>query len=155
MQTLTANKYKIVARYLALGVPLEDVCTTLGFSLQTWTRIISEPLFKEELSRIQKEIEDRIVEDAVSDPVHAKLKAASVKATNLLIAEVENNNPEEGANAGTRIKAANSILDRAGYTTGIQQSSGVNITFQLSKDKLNFALSKAGAVEPQPDIVNG
>jgi len=148
------SKHKAVARYLALGFPLSDICNALGLNKTTWSRTISEPIFQEELSRVQTELEDRILDDGVKDPVYAALKMGATKAVATLRAELENTNPEEGASASTRIKAANSILDRVGYNSARQQAA-VNITFQLSREKLELACGKPAPVAPQPDSIEG
>ncbi len=148
------SKHKAVARYLALGFPLSDICDALGLNKATWARTVSEPIFREELSRIQMELEDRILDDGVKDPVYAALKIGAAKSVQTLLAEQANMNPEEGASASTRIKAANSILDRVGYNSAPQQAA-VNITFQLSREKLELACGKPPSIEPQPDSIEG
>ena len=143
-----------MARYLALGIPLRDICSTLGLNHASWSRTISEPIFQEELRRVEAELEDRVLDDASSDPTLVQLKNLTRKAVETLSVELENTDVEQGASASTRIKAANSILDRAGYSS-LPTTPTVNISFQLSKEKLDLVTGKAASVSPQPDSIEG
>jgi len=147
------NTHRAVARYIALGLQLSEVCNHLGLNYESWRQTVNQPLFKEEVKRIQSEIENRMIEDAVTDPVVARLKMSAVKASELLVAELSNHEREDGASATSRIKAATEILNRAGYSDN-QQVEGQNIIFlELSPEKLSALQPKK--IEKQPDKIKG
>jgi hypothetical protein len=99
-----------------------------------------------------EELEDRVLEDAVKDPVLAKLKTAALRSVERLISEVDN--AEEGASATSRIKAAESILDRCGYNHREKETGVSAIFIPLSQDKLDSILGKA-PLSPQPQNIQG
>jgi len=146
------QKHKAVARYLALGVSLSDICDQFGFNLTTWKQIVNAPIFKHEVERINGELEERILEDAVKDPVHLKLKMAATKAANRLIEEIDA--AGEDSNASSRIRAAESILDRCGYNSKETDKSQQVIFVGLTPDKLDAILTKK-EITPQPQSVQG
>jgi hypothetical protein len=149
------NHHKAVARQLALGVPLKKICEILNLSYSTWSQITCQQLFKDEVARVAGELEEAIIDEAVKDPVHARLRAASVQAANLLIEEIENNDPSQGASSSTRIKAATSILDRAGYSSAPSAQVNQTLIFNLSESKLNSIMNGAKKPEVQPDSITG
>ena len=61
--------YTIVAREIALGLDLADICTARSLNYESMKRVARGDLFKEEVRRVQGEIEQQLVEDAVADPV--------------------------------------------------------------------------------------
>ena len=146
------TKHRAVARYLALGLSLKEVCEQFNLNLDTWRQVTSTPLFKHEQERIMEELEDRVLEDAVKDPVLAKLKTAALRSVERLISEVDN--AEEGASATSRIKAAESILDRCGYNHREKETGVSAIFIPLSQDKLDSILGKA-PLSPQPQNIQG
>lgn len=148
------TKHRAVARYLALGLSLKEVCEQFNLNLDTWRQVTSTPLFKHEQERIMEELEDRVLEDAVKDPVLAKLKTSALKAVERLISEIDNGDKESGASATSRIKAAESILDRCGYNHREKETGVSAIFIPLSQDKLDSILGKAPLL-PQPQNIQG
>lgn len=148
------TKHRAVARYLALGVRLEDICAMYSLNLSSWRQIVTSPLFKHEVERVSSELEDRILEDAAKDPVMAQLKAGTLTAVKTLLHEAENHNPEEGASAGTRIRAAESILDRCGYNYKPEAPQSNVIFVSLGSEKLDAVLGKK-EITAQPTSVQG
>ena len=148
------TKHRAVARYLALGVKLEDICQMYSLNLSSWRQITTSPLFQHEVARVAGELEDRILDDAVKDPVLAQLKAGTLSAVKRLLVEADNCNPEEGANAGTRIRAAESILDRCGYNYKQEPAQNNVIFVALGSEKLDAVLGKK-EITAQPTSVQG
>jgi len=148
------TKHRAVARYLALGIPLADVCENLGLSLESWRQIVSEPLFKQEVKRVEGELEEKMLENAVSDPVVAKMKMSALQAVSVLVSEMNNQEKEMGASSATRIRAADSLLDRVGYNTPSVQNGSNIIFLEMSTAKLDALRGKKGVAE-QPDSVRG
>ena len=68
------SKHRAVARYLAVGLPLDKICDNLGLNYATWKTISNQELFKEAVRLIQVELEDRLIEESISDPVLLKIK---------------------------------------------------------------------------------
>lgn len=126
-----------------------------GLNLATWKQIVSSPLFKQEIARVQEKLEDRLVEDSVSDPVLMKLKMAASKAADRLVAEMDM--VGEDSNSSSRIKAATSILDRLGYGDKKEESKEPNIMFvSLSAEKLASIMGKKTlAAIPTGESVQG
>lgn len=150
-QTLN-QKHRAVARYLGLGISLREICSQFGLNYSTWTQIVSTPIFKHEQERIASELEDRILDDAVKDPVTAQLKAATLKAVNRLVSEIDNES--ESASASTRIKAAESILDRCGYNHQPKETALSAVFVPISQEKLDAILAKS-EIKPQPQSIQG
>lgn len=135
--------YRAVARYMALGVPIEKICAALSLNLESVKRVAGDELFKAEVRRVEAELEERILEDAASDPVVAELKMAGKIAAARLVQEVENFDKESGGSAATRIKAAESILDRIGYSQPVSSNGPSLIFVELSPEKLAAVQKKA------------
>lgn len=93
-----------------------------------------------------------MLDDAVKDPVIAKIKLASLRAATRLIEEVDSSG--EDSSSMSRIKAAESILDRCGYTHKNEPQQNNVIFVSLSPDKLNSVLEKT-EIKPQPSSVQG
>lgn len=143
-----STKHRTVARYLALGISIQEICQMYGLSLSAWKQIVGTPLFKQEIARIQEKLEDRLVEDSVSDPVLLKLKVAAGKAADRLVSELDS--VGEDSNSSSRIKAATSILDRLGYGDKKEEKKTDSMIFvALSSSKLASILGKTElAVQP-------
>lgn len=136
MQSIN-NKHRMVARYLALGAPLASICDTMGLNLPTWQQIVSKPLFREEVKRISVEIDNKFVEDAINDPIHAEIKTLAREAVRQLKNELTCTDKEYlGSTAMSRIAAAKEILAMAGYKTSEEKQQSMSITFALSPEKL-------------------
>ena len=106
------EKHRVVARNLAIGIDLKEICRNFNLNYDSWKQIVGQELFQEELRRISVEVEDKFIEGLPEDPVFLKLRLAADKAANRLGEEVDN---FELGTADSRIRAANSILDRIGY----------------------------------------
>ena len=151
--TKISGTHRLVAQYLAFGHPLSAVCEVLKLDFERWRTISSSPLMKNEISRIQTEREIQLADQSLEDPLYAQLRLASKKAVDRLEVEVDNDDPETGANAGTRIKAATSILDRAGYLGGTkEQKNGVQVNIVISSGKAE-ALSALSPLEIAPESI--
>ena len=145
-----SNRHRICARYLACGIALEEICSEFGWNLTTWRQIVNSPLFKQELNRLSKEIEDKIIEDSVRDPVLLRLRTASLSAAKLLESEVRNFDSKIGATASSRIKAAAEILDRTGYNHPEKVEEASIIHIHLGQEQLNSIRNKK-VIDIQPD----
>jgi hypothetical protein len=155
MEITKSSQLRTVARYLALGMSLPDICTAYGLPYDHWKTATDTLIFRKEYERISLELEKRFLEDATEDPVVARLRLASSKAASRLSEEVDNFDPESGASAATRIRAADSILDRIGYTKKQEQSAPPALIL-VHLNASDFAAARAKALQPQPsDIVIG
>lgn len=143
--------HSAVARELALGLRLIDICQARGLNYSSWQQITSSELFKLEVKRLVEEIEDEVIDNHVNDPVLARLKVASYKAADRLASEVDNFEEETGAKAATRITASQAILKITGYEK--MEAKNV-IVLNLSENKLNSILDVPELV-PQPLNVVG
>ena len=159
MSGTLAPIYNIVAREVALGIPLVDICDARGLKLATVQKVARGDLFQENVRRFQAEIDQEIIQDAVSDPVLAKLRALSYRAVGTLAEEMESFDKENGASAATRISASKEVLNRAGYA-GKSEGEGVSkVILLLSESKLD-AIKQATEITEYvlaevPDNVDG
>ena len=143
--------HQAVARDLAMGIRLTDICSNRGLNYSSWGAIVSSELFKFEVKRLQQEIEDQIIDNHVNDPVRARLAAASHSAAERLIEEVNNFDPDSGAKSATRISAATTLLEINGYKK--QEQKNV-IVLNLSESKLN-SISGLEQLQPQAESITG
>lgn len=151
--------YSIVAREIALGIDLADICATRSLNLESMKRVARGDIFKQEVKRFQSEIEQQMLEKVNEDPVLQKLQALSYRAITTLSDEMENYDPDMGGSASTRISAADKILTKAGYSgkkDGIETANV--IVLSLSENKLNSVKQvdvNRKLIEEVPDIVDG
>jgi len=146
------TQHRAVARYLALGISLRDICAQFNLNHSTWSQVVITPLFKHEQLRIEAELEDKILDDEVKDPILARLKTATIKAVTRLVEEVDN--CQEGSSASTRIKAAESILDRCGYSHKEKETTLNTVFVPISQEKIDAIFAKTPLLT-QPDSVQG
>jgi hypothetical protein len=151
--------YTIVAREVALGLDLRDICEARKLNLESMRRVTRGELFKAEVARLQGIIEEEMVTSAIEDPVLSKLKALSYNAVGRLADEMDNYDEETGASAATRLSASKAILDKAGYSGKKDENEGNKvIILSLSQEKLKSVKSvdiDAVLVQEVPDSVDG
>jgi hypothetical protein len=129
--------YTIIAREMALGLDLRDICDARKLNYDSIVRVSRGELFKAEVTRLQAVIEDEMVTTALEDPVLAKLKLLSYNAVGRMSDEMDNYDPETGASAATRLSASKAILDKAGYSGKRDDNDGAKvIILSLSTEKL-------------------
>ena len=102
--------HRIVAREMALGIPLKDICESRGLNLGSWYNTVCGELFKLEVKRFEQEIENAVVDEVSSEVVMNKLKALGAKAVGTLSSVMEN--IEQPASA---VSAAKVVLESLGY----------------------------------------
>lgn len=150
--------YKIVAKEMALGLNLRDICEARKLNYESIQRVARGELFKQEVTKLQVRIEDEMVQSAIEDPILAKLKGLSYRAVGVLGNEMENYDSESGAGATSRISASKAILEKAGYTGKSGDTDNKVIILSLSETKLN-AVKQANINEiilkDIPDSVDG
>ncbi len=136
-----------VARDLAVGLKLIDICKYKNLNYDSWLVITQAALFRSEVERIKQEIENEFIDQHINDPVRARLQSKSVEAVEVLGEELGNHEKEEGATANTRISAANSILDRVGY--------GRKDKDELPSIVINISSEKASKLEALGVLAHG
>lgn len=145
------SKHRAVARYLAVGLPLDKICDNLGLNYATWKTISNQELFKEAVRLIQVELEDRLIDESISDPVLLKIKLEAGKSVDRLVLERDMVETELGASSTTRISAAKSLLALSGYDKD-QKAMSPMITINLTQDKI-AAVMRNKDIKPQPDRI--
>lgn len=135
MRITTETKYKAVARYMATGIPLEVICGNLGLSLDRWRQVVGESVFKDILRQTEENMDERLGEVISEDPVFIKMKMAGKKAVDRIVEEIDNFAEDQGANAGTRLKAAEGILSRIGYYKTDLPINAASIKIEISGEK--------------------
>jgi len=151
--------YSMVAREMALGLSLVDICKARGLPLDSLQRVARGDLFKEEVKRCQALIDQELLEHASNDPILLKLKVLSDKAVDTLGVELDNYDPECGASSTSRISASKAVLDRAGYGSKREDEKAAQvIILSLSETKLNAVKDveiNAALIKSVPDSVDG
>ena len=151
--------YTLVAREVALGIDLRDICEARKLDLDSLRRVSRGELFKAEVSRLQGVIEEEMVLSALEDPVLAKLRALSYNAVGRLADEMDNYDTEIGGTAATRLSASKAILDKAGYSGKADENEGSKvIILSLSQAKLDAVKTvdiNSILVKEIPDSVDG
>ena len=147
------SKHRMVARYMAMGATLKDVCDAYKLSYSTWSNITCTPLFRAEIDRLQKDLDERMLEEIAEDPVFQQLKISALKAARTLDAEVDNFDKEGGASPGTRVMAARTILDASGYGKAKDNVKTPSITVVIG-DTLSRVMKSAN-IEPMPEMICG
>lgn len=140
----------VMRQLLASGGDLKLVCEQEGLNYDTWKQTVASPLFSSEMMLLQEELDARAVEQAAADPVHAKLRAATSKAVDVLVGEMDNFGQD--ASSLSRQKASTSILDRAGYSA-VTKSYGDDarqVVINISESKVAFVAQKVGVVPSPP-----
>jgi hypothetical protein len=140
--------HSVVARELALGIPLRDICKSRNLVYESWTQITTSSLFRSEIARIQREIENDVIDHHVNDPVRLRLQNAGIAAADRMISEIDN---FDDGKAATRISAAVSTLEILGYKK--QEQKNV-IVLNLSAAKLD-TITGLGDLTPQPETIKG
>lgn len=145
-----------VARLLSLGLDYEDVATSTGLPIDSVAKVARGNLVKKRIRELTKELDERVIDDAATDPTTLFLRNKSMKAAETLAYEAENYDKEEqGATSSTRISASKEILALAGYKAQEEKSSGGNV-IMISADKVNLGrdiIEKTSTV--MPDFVDG
>ncbi len=131
-----SNVHALVARELALGIPLEKICESKGLSLNSWRSIVTAPLFRSKVTELQQEIENQMIDDHVCDPTLATLRSETLSSAKTLVEERDNWATETGASSNSRIKAALAILDMTGYNKSSTEDKAPSIVINLSPAKL-------------------
>lgn len=145
-------QHKAVARMLALGFELREVCEVYRLEYGRWKAVVEQALFQQEVARIQAELEQRMLDDTSSDPIMLELRQGARKAAARLVKEVDMTG--EDANAGSRIKAAVSLLDRLGYTAKREDQQASVVFVTITGDKLD-AIMGTKQLGEQPATVQG
>lgn len=96
-----ANSSRLIIYFKALGLKNKDIATQLGVSAETVGRTLRSPVAQEELARVQQEI---IFKQPIE--MFRTLLPAAVK----VVAEIM---MSKRASSGTRLVAAEKIMDRA------------------------------------------
>ena len=142
--------HRTVARYLVSGISLPEICSDLGLNLDTWQQVTSSALFKQQLEQLHNSADDDVIEEVKNDPVLLTLKLKAKQAAERLIAEMSN--MEDSANSMSRIKAANSILDRLGYNSQPVTNQPQAIVITLTSEQAD-AIKKQKVLQEQPASV--
>ena len=134
--------HKTVARELAMGASLRDICEARGLKVSTWRQISTCALFQQEMERVYREIEDEEIDEFVRDPARIELKNARIRAARRVSQEIDNFDKENtGATANTRIAASKLVLEAGGDLRAEEATPTVVINLQESVLKTVMAES--------------
>ncbi len=154
MEKQLPNTARLVMLLLAQGRNLKSICEEYQLSYEQYKRIANSDLFKVEQAKLTDQLREEAMEAASADPVLRTMREAGQKAAKLLVDEVGNFDVEGGASPSTRIKAAESILDRIGYTGKAKETDKTAApVIVISASKATFVSEKLGialAEKPVP-----
>lgn len=143
--------FRMIARDVALGCSLEDIAALRNVPLTEVKRVTRGGTFCKAVEGIQREIDATLVAEEAADPVRQKMKVHSLDAAGRMVEEMNN---EDDGSAGTRIKAAQAVLDMSGY--GKTEEVNNLAVIMLSPDKLKAVRSADAAIlDSVPDMVDG
>ena len=144
---------RIIVREVAYGLNDEDICVQHPeFNPAQIAKMRSGATFKRALSDLNEAIDQELAEKAAEDPVRAYLNGKGMSAAKTLARLAENH--DEDTPHSVQAKAADSILNRAGY--GGQQDSVALPVLMLSKEKLDSILEpKKETLNAVPDSIDG
>ena len=126
---------------MAIGSKLKDICEARELNINSWYKITTCELFKEEVKNLAEKIDAEIIEQAAEDPIRRKLELASRTAVEVLEQEMVNHDRDyDGASSATRLKAADSILNRAGYGSDKEEKSNV-VVLNLNAEHLKSVMA--------------
>ena len=127
---------RMIVREVAYGLNDEDICVQHPeFQPHQIAKMRAGATFKRALSELNTAIDEELVLKAAEDPVRAFLAGKGMSAAKTLARLAENN--DEDTPPAVQAKAADSILNRAGY--GGQQDTVALPVLMLSQEKLDSA----------------
>lgn len=108
------TRHRKLMRLLIAGWTLRDAAEMLGYHPKRVSQIVTSPLFKEEMAKMQEEIKKEFVETegskATSDIVRLRMKEEALASLETLIKLRDSSQSDR-----VRQLSAIEILDRAGY----------------------------------------
>ena len=141
----------IVATHLAYGIKLTEICRTHNLSYQSYLARKKQPRFQalidEKLAKIEEELDTMHIED----PVMGLFKAQKMNAAKRLVDEM--NSETDDSNSTSRQRAANSILDRIGYSSQKTEQIAPVVNIVISDKKHSIVSVKEQPLEKQPDVI--
>lgn len=105
-------RHRALMRKLVSGMTLSDACDDIGFSITRASVIVTSPLFKAEMERMQADVDGRFAEleaEKSGDDTRKILSDTSEEAARTLKGALSD------MNVAARVNAAKDILDRTGY----------------------------------------
>lgn len=144
---------RIIVREVAYGLSDDDICVQHPeFQPHQIAKMRTGATFKRALAELNTAIDEELVLKAAEDPVRAFLAGKGMSAAQTL-ARLAENDDEETPHA-VQAKAADSILNRAGY--GGQQETIALPVLMLSQEKLDSVLNpKEMVLDGVPDSIDG
>ena len=125
-------RHRALMRKMAGGMTLSDACYDMGFSISRASVIVNSPLFRDELDRMTKKINDDFTQaeaEKSGDPTRLVLSEGSEKAAKTLLGALDNDN------TAARVNAAKDILDRTGYAK--EDKGKMNVVVEPSQSLLD------------------
>jgi len=145
--------HRTIMRKLCLGVSLEAIAQDCGVEVAHLEKVVKAPLFQQELNKMQAAVDTEVAQQAAEleaekDPIIKKLRGLVPRAINRLGAEIDNFDPEQGATAGTRLKAVEMVIAMEG-TYSPKKDNGPAAPTVI----LNFSPAKLDAVKKKMGLV--
>ena len=145
----------LIAYDMALGLDYGDIATNHSLTLDQVAKMARGNLVQKKVREHMAALEARMLEDTAENPVRRFLHSKGLVAGRRLVDEMDNEDPELGASASTRIKAAEAVLKLGGHTPK-EESSAVSMVINISAGKAEMAGKIAKEViEHAPDYVDG
>lgn len=149
----TTGKHRLVITLLATGkYTLKAICEKYNLNYDWMKKVAGSELFQRELARAREKFQDELLAKELEDPAMQALRQSAGRAAEVLVSEMDNYNPDSGASAATRIKAADSILDRIGLAAPKSQEreAAPQVVINISTEKLEKLIPRIKQAEPLP-----
>ena len=149
-----------IVRDTALGLTSSEIAQYRELDVDFVDKVKRGSLFRKKLKDMQEQMNQQLIEEQQGDPLRQKLRAHAGRAISRVVEEIDNTDPSQGASATTRLKAAATLLDRAGYGVKQDEAAGSSVTIMISTEKMDGIKKSLEALqndvlESIPDCVDG
>ena len=143
--------HHIVAHDMALGLKLTEICRARNLTYASFQQVKKTPEFQNVMNEYMAELQDRQANLHIEDPVLAIFNASKTNAATRIVEEMESFG--EDSTSTSRQKAANSVLDRIGYSSNNTQEAQKVVNIHLSETKQTFLQISSSDKEEIPDNI--
>lgn len=128
------SRHRALMRRLISGMTLTQACEDVGYSITRASIVVNSPLFKDEMSRMEKDVKEGFVDAEAGklsvDPTRVALNEAKDLAVRTIKGAMSD------ASGSVRVNAAKDILDRTGY--GKEDKVNANVLVEPSQSLLDM-----------------
>ena len=148
--------HRKIMRQLCLGKTIEQVCEEEQLPIDQTRKVVNSPLFQQAMAQMQAEIDANLAVEQARKKIEGaslqqRLRDMVPTALSTIEGELTNFDPATGANAGSRLRAAEMVIGMEGSLSPERHkkvAQGNIIQINFSAHKLDFLRKRAerGAV---------